>query len=162
MTVRRPTPDDARPIAELHVRSWRAAYRGLLPDELLDRLSVDEREGKWRELIASSGAAVVVAELDGRLAGFCVTAPSGDEAELTALYVEPERWRTGIGGRLLRAAIDDLRAGGCRALTLWVLPANASAIAFYERFGFEHDGGEKIEEGTGARCVRMRAALAVE
>jgi len=42
--IRPATPEDARAIAEVHVASWRYAYRGLLPDDVLDRLSVEERE----------------------------------------------------------------------------------------------------------------------
>ena len=42
VTVRDATVDDARAIAEVHVASWRWAYRGQLPDDLLDGLSVDD------------------------------------------------------------------------------------------------------------------------
>ena len=44
--------DDAAGIATTHVASWRAAYRGLLPQSLLDDLSVDRRTEQWREAIA--------------------------------------------------------------------------------------------------------------
>src|SRR5207247_7924466 len=46
-TIRAAVVDDARAIAEVHVGSWRSTYRGQLPDDLLDRLSVDEREAQW-------------------------------------------------------------------------------------------------------------------
>ena len=48
VTVRGATADDARAIAEVHVASWRWAYRGQVPDRILDELSVDEREAIWR------------------------------------------------------------------------------------------------------------------
>jgi len=34
-------------IAEVHVSSWQAAYRGVLPDDLLDGQSLPEREQSW-------------------------------------------------------------------------------------------------------------------
>jgi len=46
--LRAAVPADARAIAEIHVASWRSAYRGLLPDSLLDAMSVDELEQRWR------------------------------------------------------------------------------------------------------------------
>ncbi len=48
LTVRAASSSDARAIAAVHVRAGQVAYRGLLPDELLDRLSVEDREGSWR------------------------------------------------------------------------------------------------------------------
>ena len=48
------TADDVPNIAEVHVRSWQAAYRGILADDLLDRLSVTEREGSWRALLSNT------------------------------------------------------------------------------------------------------------
>ncbi len=45
--IRTARPDDARSVAEVHVASWRHAYRGLLPDDYLERLSVDDREAMW-------------------------------------------------------------------------------------------------------------------
>ena len=47
MIIREPTKSDARDLAEVHVRSWQAAYKGQLPDEILDNLSVDQREQQW-------------------------------------------------------------------------------------------------------------------
>ncbi|MGH2840330.1 MAG: hypothetical protein ACRDKY_05850 [Solirubrobacteraceae bacterium] len=53
MTVRTATRDDAHPIARVHVRSWQVAYRGLLPDAILDGLSVEERRTIWHQLLAN-------------------------------------------------------------------------------------------------------------
>jgi hypothetical protein len=52
MRLRRARQYDARNIAEVHVRAWRGAYKGLVPDEILDGLSVEERERSWRELLS--------------------------------------------------------------------------------------------------------------
>jgi hypothetical protein len=46
--IRKATPEDARAIAEVHVKSWRAAYRDLLPQDFLQGLSVDRREQQWQ------------------------------------------------------------------------------------------------------------------
>lgn len=64
--------DDARAIAEVHVESWRWAYRGQLPDETLDRLDVAEREAGWLAALASDDAhaGVIVAQSADRIVGF--------------------------------------------------------------------------------------------
>jgi GNAT superfamily N-acetyltransferase len=167
--IRRAAPADARAIAAVHVASWRVAYRGIVPDAVLDGLSVDHRERGWRERLGRPGddaSFTLVAECDGAVAGFCaVSAPSRDDdaddgtAEIAAIYVEPARWRTGVGGALLHAALDALRADGWREVTLWVLEANTRGRAFYARLGFELDGAAQSLEELEAREIRMRAAL---
>jgi hypothetical protein len=40
MLIRLATPDDAWPIAAVDVAGWQAAYRGLMPDDYQDGLSI--------------------------------------------------------------------------------------------------------------------------
>lgn len=56
MLIRPATVDDAHDLAVVHVRSWQQAYRGLMPQAVLDRLSIAEREAGWARLLASDGA----------------------------------------------------------------------------------------------------------
>jgi hypothetical protein len=66
-----PADTDARAVAEVHVRSWQAAYRGLLPQDYLDGLdlTLDKREAYWREAIIQGGPGLLVAEVDGAVVG---------------------------------------------------------------------------------------------
>ncbi|MDQ3936603.1 MAG: GNAT family N-acetyltransferase, partial [Actinomycetota bacterium] len=165
LVVRGAREDDASAIADIHVRSWREAYRGLLPDELLDELSAERRERSWRDILAGRtrvSTTLVAEEPEAAVAGFCALAIAADEAEIAALYVEPGRFRRGIGSALLEAAMARAAMAGCRTALLWVLPENTPAIAFYARFGFAPDGGEKIEEPSGARVIRLRAPVPEE
>jgi GNAT superfamily N-acetyltransferase len=147
-TIRAATPEDARPVAEVHVASWRHTYRGVLPDEYLDRLSVDDREAMWLGAFADpdpkSGA--LVAEANGRVVGFASFGPSRDEdapggtGEVPAIYVEPAALGAGVGRGLFEAVTLILRDAGFARATLWVLEANASARRFYEMAGWTWDG----------------------
>ena len=80
IAVRQAVADDARAIAIVHVAGWRWAYRGLLPDALLDGLSADARETRWRDTLSApdTAARVWLAERDGRVVGFAATAPARD------------------------------------------------------------------------------------
>lgn len=60
MTIRDAELKDARQIAKVHVESWQAAYRGSMPDELLDSLSVDQREAFWAEMLSSGQQQILV------------------------------------------------------------------------------------------------------
>lgn len=157
-------------IAEIHVRSWQAAYRGVLSDDLLDGLSVTEREASWQVLLGDTehhSLNLVAEDEGGALAGFCaVTTPSRDAkedeplAEVGALYVDPDRWREGAGAAMLIAAFEMLKERGWPDVVLWVLPENRRALAFYARFGFAiEEGVEKREGRSGQPVIRLRASL---
>jgi ribosomal protein S18 acetylase RimI-like enzyme len=142
----------------------------VLPDDLLDGLSVTEREGSWRALLGGNEhhwLNLVTEDESGALVGFCsVTTPSRDAredelpAEVGALYVDPDRWREGAGDAMLAAAFEKLKERGWQEVVLWVLPENTRALAFYARFGFEIEVGvEKREERSGRPVIRLRAQV---
>jgi len=56
VTVRRAEPADARGIAEVHTRTWQAAYRHVFPADVLDSLDVEERVRGWLERIETDMA----------------------------------------------------------------------------------------------------------
>jgi RimJ/RimL family protein N-acetyltransferase len=147
VVIREATPDDARVIAEVHVASWRWAYRDDLPAEFLDGLTVDERERGWREwLTPESGAGTLVALEGGAIVGFCSFGPSRDEgaaertAEVLTIYLLEDATGRGIGRDLFASASDRLRELGYRRATLWVMASNERSRRFYERAGWSWDG----------------------
>ncbi len=163
--IRRATPTDAAAIAEVHVASFKAAHRGLVP---LDHVTVERREAAWRAILAAapSDGFTLAAEREGQVVGFChVATPSRDPdvdpatAELTSIYVAPGQWRAGTGAALLDAALSQLVTGGWHELTLWVLAANDRARSFYGAFDLTPDGGQKRHEPSGQYEVRLRLRL---
>ena len=90
---------------------------------------------------------VLVAEVDGAIAGFA----SLEGAELDGLFVEPNRWRQGIGRALVEAAVHLARRRGVTSVTLVSGP---SAQAFYERCGFTAEGKEQTRFGSAVRMSR--------
>ena len=93
---------------------------------------------------------VLVAELDGRSAGFAVVVPEDGHAELDGLFVEPGLWKRGIGTALIAAATHDARR---RGLTLMVV-ANPAALGFYLRCGFALEGEAQTRFGPALRMSR--------
>lgn len=141
---------DAAAIARVHVESWRATYRGLLPDEVLAALDVPQRTREWRERLREGSFPTLIAERGGEVLGFCTLAmPARDAeepdtvAEIPALYLDPRHQREGIGSRLLEAALAEMRARGFREAMLWMLAGNEGAARFYARTGWRDDGGRR-------------------
>lgn len=153
MRIREAEPRDARAIAEVHVRSWRAAYRGQLTDEYLDGMTVEERLEQHRRGLeeAREDWRTWVAEDAGAIAGFAVTGPSEDAdatertGEVYAIYLDPDRVGTGLGRELFERAVGDLRDRGFASATLWVLQTNERARRFYEVAGWAPDGASSSE-----------------
>ncbi len=163
-TVRRARPEDAGGIARVWIAAWRTAYRGLVPDALLDGLSVDERRAHWRARLEAGDTTFVAA--DHGIAGYCRIVHAARDAdagpdigEIASLYVLPARRGGGLGRALLTSALGELRALGRGHATLWVFTANHAGRAFYAHFGFVPDGAAALDEGTGLDEIRLRAAL---
>ena len=164
MEIRAATISDAYSIAEVQVAGWQAAYRGIMPDSVLDGLSVPKREEMWQRILAKQKFQLLVAEHDGRIIGFIdfgscrdSDAVPGLTGEILAIYVDPNRWHAGIGQGLLGAALSGLKLAGFNEATLWVLDSNSRARVFYERAGFSCDGATKSEMvGDNAQIQELR------
>jgi GNAT superfamily N-acetyltransferase len=146
MLLRPAEPEDALAVARVHVRSWQAAYRTLLPHEYLDQLRPEDRASKYD--FASRDPqkpSTIVATGEGLVYGFVTTAPSRATdltgcGELYALYVDPEQWGQGIGVALVSAARAGLFEPGFRKAFLWVRAGNLRAERFYQIDGWVPDG----------------------
>ena len=89
---------------------------------------------------------VHVAEEDGRVLGFAALV----DAELDALFVEPELWGRGIGRALIDRSVHLARRKG---LTLTVV-ASPTARVFYEKCGFAVEGEAETRFGPALRMSR--------
>jgi GNAT superfamily N-acetyltransferase len=94
---------------------------------------------------------VLVAEDDGEIAGFAVLVDKGNSAELDGLFVEPARWRQGIGAALVNEAVHVARN---RGLSLITVVAEPGAREFYEKCGFSVEGETETRFGTALRMSR--------
>ncbi|MFE3455369.1 GNAT family N-acetyltransferase [Nonomuraea sp. NPDC059194] len=135
MDIRQGTAADAEAVAALHTRSWRTAYAGIFPDDYLNGPLVGRQAALWRDRLTGAGddgGQLLIADNGGGIAGFAYLLPEGDRILLDNLHVDPGLKRSGVGGVLLRHALD---GAGTRELYLEVLKRNTAAIAFYERHG---------------------------
>ena len=92
---------------------------------------------------------VRVAENRDGIVGFAVLLPPIDGAcELDAIFVEPDRMRTGIGRLLIDDAVARARGFGANRIEV---VANPDAVDFYERVGFVGNEIVATRFGPGSR-----------
>lgn len=162
MRIRKAEREDAAAIGIVHVRAWRAAFQGVVVQELLDEMEFGRSAAEWDSLLAEarwpeSGA--MVAEDDGRRVVAFVGFGPGEApgvAEIATCYSVPEVWGTGVGRRLFSAAMSALADAGYEQVTLWVLEANRRARRFYEAAGWRADGGSEPVPNGAAPLLKLR------
>ncbi|MDH6704848.1 ribosomal protein S18 acetylase RimI-like enzyme [Kitasatospora sp. MAA19] len=150
-TIRRGGAQDAAAVADLHARSWRTTYRGIVPEEALgDGLPVQRRELWELRLTVDYGdpaaePELLIAEQAGEMVGFVYLVPQPDGRVLVDnLHVRPGRTGGGIGRALFataRAHVAERHPGA--ELYLEVLRGNTRAVAFYEREGGVRTGAQE-------------------
>jgi GNAT superfamily N-acetyltransferase len=139
VTVRTALPADAGAIARVHVASWHDAYRGIMPDDMIDARTVGVRRAQWStSLDDPSRVTLVACDASDAVLGFASAlllepdAPFG--SYLQTLYLDPGMKQRGIGRTLLRALAERLREAGIRSMALRTLRLNP-ARGFYEHLG---------------------------
>lgn len=142
--------------------TWPVTYAGIIPDEIQRRLldTWYSPERLSQDLVAP-GSTFLVAERSGDLVGFAqYVRRSAESVELTRIYVLPDRQRSGIGARLLGAALAAFADEGLNRLTVAVEQENLVGRGFYEKMGFT-EPRELIHEvhGFSLKLVEYRRAI---
>ena len=167
MNIRRAQENDAPALARVHVDSWRAAYRGIVPDSFLQGFTYRRREERFRQSLRTNFEETYAIEEDGVIIGFVTLGICRDDdvdpartGEIWGVYISPVHWRKGVGRHLADYAQAELKSRGYEEATLWVLDENSDARRFYEALGFAPDGATKeVNLGEPLKAVRYRKRL---
>jgi ribosomal protein S18 acetylase RimI-like enzyme len=112
----------------------------------------------------SADAVVLVADVDGRVAGYAFVALEGFDylslrgpaGVLHDLLVSPEHRGQGVGRLLLEAALAELRARKAPRVVLSTAEQNRSAQQLFERFGFRRTMVEMTCELHGDDAAMLK------
>jgi len=147
LTLRDARPADAAELARLHVAVWRETYRHLAPADAFSALDEPRRRVFWQDKFANpaENQFVLLAEINGQLAGFALASTSGNPqfgtlAEIKLLYVDSQFARQGIGRCLLTEIAQRLKNCGFTGVGLGVVEGNDPAIGFYSALGGKETG----------------------
>lgn len=156
---------DAAALQSLHITTWMATYRGLVPESFYRERSTAHRGRDWADLVRrqrAGGGGVLIARSYGRIYALCQYGPTEDNdddplvvGQVHRLYVHPLRQRQGIGRSLLSRATACLQGKGMVEVTLWVLESDSGARAFYEHLGWQSDGSRRFDGATDVRYRRL-------
>ena len=153
LTIQRAGPDEAAAVARIRVLSWQAAYPGLVPQTVLDAMTIEDNVERTRRRMTNSTLKVADDWLAWRGgdslgwlgAGCCRDDDLVDQAvgEVVALYVVPEAWGQGVGHALVNFAVAEFRSLDYQKSVVWVMEGNTRAERFYERQGYLLDGARR-------------------
>ncbi|MDT9718646.1 GNAT family N-acetyltransferase [Paenibacillus sp. ClWae2A] len=142
MLIRPAREGDAQGIAHVHTESWKTTYRGIVPEDFLDHLTIESRLSQWEKTIRSGekDQILVVAEQDdGNIVGFACGGKEREgklpyDGELYAIYLLKEVQQAGIGQQLATHVVNHLQIQNMKRLIIWALERNP-ACRFYEKMG---------------------------
>jgi ribosomal protein S18 acetylase RimI-like enzyme len=155
LNVRQAKVEDAPAIAKVHIETWRTTYNEILPEDYLARLSLQERENRWIQMLntaAEKNYFIYVAEDEsGQIVGF---ADGGSErtndpiykSEIYTIYILEVYQRQGLGRALMETLVKKFNELGFDLMLLWVLARNP-ACKFYEALGGQKVRSKQIEIG---------------
>lgn len=135
--IRRAVPNDAKAITTINVTTWKQAYKGLLPDNILAKRNVtEERIEKIKQAIKDKDKIYLVGEYDNNVVGFLIGGKPRDdfpfEYEIISFYVLPQYQKQGIGHALFNEFKKTINNS---TFYLYVLEKNIRGISFYEKNG---------------------------
>ena len=155
ITIREAVYGDIPAISRVHVDTWRSTYAGIVPDEVLARLSYEKRQIAWQQVFENAskveGFTYVAEDALGQVVGFSDggkerTQNLNYQGELNALYILESYQRHGFGRDLVAVAAQRLESVGIDSMLVWVLEMNP-ACAFYAALGGQVVQEKEIEIG---------------
>ena len=142
MIIRKAIEEDVKQIAEILVEDWKIAYRGIIDDNYLDSMSVEDRYQievrRFREY--------TVAVEGNEVLGYAWNQMMDDDVadcEIIALYVRYSKRNNGIGKALMLDSMELFRKSGKQTMIIWCLEDNHESRKFYEKMG-----GKEYDTGT--------------
>src|SRR5882762_3963457 len=76
VAIRRARPEDATPIARLHVKTWRETYQHLAPEAAVQTLDLPYRHAVWVKMLEQGTRTVLVGEQDGAVIAIGSSGPA--------------------------------------------------------------------------------------
>ena len=149
MIIRKATINDAKEIAKVHVDTWKSAYKDIICNEYLERLSYENREKSWKSMLDNDmGLRIIyVAEEENEtIVGFISGGYEKKDteiknAEIYGFYVLKDYQNSGIGKILFKKILESFNNLNLQSVSLWALNDNYGGRKFYES-----NGGIKVNE----------------
>ncbi len=161
MQIRRAEVGDALGIARVHIESWKETYAGIISQDYLDSLKIEDRRGLWERSLSQTpqlSPVYVAVNAKNNLVGFASfgkerTEKFNADGELYAIYILKKYQREKLGLKLLQAGVNELLERDYTSMLVWVLEENKSR-KFYESL-LPVKAGEEIDKIAGKDFVEL-------
>lgn len=100
-------------------------------------------EKAFADSLQSENTLYIVAEIDGKVAGYCGMYIAFEEGNISNVAVAPEYRRQKIAANMLKNILKLAKEKGVTDVVLEVRETNTGAIRLYEQIGFEEVGIRK-------------------
>ena len=140
MEIRIATDEDCRSLATLKRRVWETTYRGIYPDEKLDKYDIDLNENKFKNMIKQKSQKLFVVLNESEIIGYMscgkIMRPFDEHThDIGLLYLAKEYQGKGIGLDLFQLAKKELKNQGVTEFIVSCNKYNLSAQQFYKKMG---------------------------
>lgn len=142
-------------------------FRDMVVEDLPEVLAIERASfpNPWtgplflQELQVGFSRTILACHRTGPIAGYLCRWLVADEVHVLNVAVSP-RWRArGLGGSLVREALDEARRRRATAVTLEVRRSNVAGRRLYESLGFEEVGSRPNYYGRGEDALILRLAF---
>ena len=152
--IRRAKISDCKTIGFIHVESCKAAYKGIIPDSVLNSVSAKRMADYYYRVLVKKAQDVVLIFKDDKPAGYMSLIEYRNKnnnysaMQVYRIYLLPSYRHQGLGTELINWGIKEAKDKGHSKLFLWVIKENLSARKFYEKLGLRYDGtARRINNG---------------
>ena len=144
--------DELYEIAAFLHNCWEAEYKGILRDDFLDSMTIEERHTGFRDRFDAGMTGYLTMRCCGELVGAVVFGRSytdgySDDGEISAIYLRHDFIGKGFGHKLFAKTEEALAEKGYSCFALDVLSDNSRAVRFYQKHGYEIVDNRSVKLG---------------
>jgi len=164
MKIRIATDENCRDLSILKRRVWETTYRGIYPNEKIDKYDIDLNENKFKDIIKQQSQKLFIVLYDSEIIGYMscgkiMRAFNKYTHDIGLLYLLKEYQGKGIGSILFQFAKNQLKNQGVTEFIVSCNKYNLSAHQFYVKM----DGKIiKVDEDNEDKSIPQVKFLFIE
>lgn len=137
MAIVKAKVEDANGLADIAVKAWQYAYKGIIDQNYLDNMSIEKAVKSFRETVSNKDNKQIriVYKSEDKVIGFAFGGLYNNKANLKGFYILPENHGEGIGKQLFIRFIEEVIKKGVNKMEVGVLSDNKLSKGIYVHFG---------------------------
>lgn len=161
--IRKVGKGDEDTLAYIQTESWKAAFKNIVPEELLIKCTdINKATKMYRKLLDDNKGNGYILEVERKPHCIAYWDKAGENdlsgyAELICIHSLPNKWHQGYGSKMMDKVLEDIKNARYSKVMLWVFTENRRAIAFYKSKGFQ--ASSRIRSAFGSTEIMYVKAM---